>query len=238
MTRTTLDPHMRALAHAFTASATAGYEHTCAVDGCGALEHDEEHTGGEGIAPPTPVPPSPAQVVLAHATAARTAYEQAVTRDHESVLVTASTWYGIASDLHRAASGLYGLIRDGAVPEGCVVTPDVIRSVSDRARDAEHRAEHRQQVERANAARAARADSLSQGIMAQAPDREDDPGAPRDIIDPSVRSYIDAERHPGETDVEVMARIGIDDVAQDTGLSVETIRSCLRALAAQTAVRQ
>lgn len=131
MTRDTVDPHMRALA-ARTAAAFRA----------------------EQVAPAA-APPSPAQVVLAHATAARTAYEQAVTRDHESVLVTSSQWWWIASDLHRAAGGLYGLIRDNAVPEGCVVTPDVIRSVSDRARDAEHRAEHRQQVERATAPKTA-----------------------------------------------------------------------------------
>lgn len=36
-------------AHAFVPSTRPGYEHTCSVSCCGALEHDEEHTGGDGI---------------------------------------------------------------------------------------------------------------------------------------------------------------------------------------------
>lgn len=46
-------------AHVFVPSTRPGYEHTCAVAGCGALEHDEEHTGGEGIDPPTDTRVSP-----------------------------------------------------------------------------------------------------------------------------------------------------------------------------------
>lgn len=42
---------MKDRAHVFVPMGRSGYQHCCVV--CGNLEYDEEHTGGEGIGPPS-----------------------------------------------------------------------------------------------------------------------------------------------------------------------------------------
>lgn len=78
-----------------------------------------------------------ATAILSRARAARLAYEDAVNSDG----TTATRWLAIARDMYEGAAGLYQLIAANAVPDGYLVTPGVIQCLTDRARDAEYRAQ-------------------------------------------------------------------------------------------------
>lgn len=78
-----------------------------------------------------------ASAILTSARTARRAYEDAVNSDG----TTSTRWLAIARDMYEAAAQLYQLIAANAVPDGYLVTPGVIQCLTDRARDAEFRAQ-------------------------------------------------------------------------------------------------
>lgn len=77
---------------------------------------------------------------IKHAQSLRARYETLVTADHDGAPSPSSVWSTLAADVSAVVARLYTLYASNSIPAGCPVTPESIRALADRGRDAAARA--------------------------------------------------------------------------------------------------